>query len=1090
MSADLAALGLKLETKPLEEGIKVLDKAGIAAEKAAGKFDKASGNTDKLSESTKKVTKSTDSAAVSMQKFLAQIGAGTAMVAFIKQTVDAEVRMQKLANTLKFSTGSMESAAREMEYLKSTTQRLGLEFTSSADAYAKFSAAAKGTSIEGQKARDVFEAVSKASVVMGLSADEASGALLAISQMVSKGTVAAEELRGQLGERLPGAFQIAARAMGVTTAELGKMLQQGEVVADDFLPKFAKELNKTLGDNAESAAGSAQAQLNKLTNAWSEFKIATAQSGVMTIVLKVAEGSTDALKWFNHFVFNKGDLADAQRKNGVLENLNILRDRQKSLASSWFASDEEKKNIAQQIRNLEVQLNPNLRNPNAVPGMSAIGGGVFSPDFSPNFDSGKDSGGGWGNKPTNKATTHNYLADLVNDARDTELERIRENALEEQKQFEKNAEEKKKLMQQAASDQYADLVKLGEFDRENQIKSYEQEKDLTAKLQKQDEDAAEAKMVLIKKEADARQKLAEETTRWLTDALMRGFENGEGFVKNFRNTLSNAINTLILRPVISFIVNPIGQAISASIGGLFASGSASASTGASGSAGGALSGVSSLWSAFSGSTSGAVTSFATSGIGQMLGLSNTFTNVAGEVITSLSSVGSALATAAPYVAAAMAVFSLVGGGMFAAHVMRPKGYANTSVSSAGVSTLSSWTNGEGDVSAQAIGAGSSLGKYIMDVAKLFGGSIKEAFTIGTKYMQKYNSLGVTVGHGITKTNSDFTIDLNNKDSVTNGFARTFLDAVKMGYVKLDAYLNNFIGALKNGAVGNSGKQKNFLDQALELKALYDSFANLPPIFGKVKTAIDGMFSQDTLIRAQKMAEATKNFYNLFYSDEEKFSDLSKTLHKQLTALNVSFPDTRDGFKQLVQGIDTSTAAGTNLYESLVNLAGSMDEYFKAIDAEAANVANLAKTKRALEIQLMTSEDALAATRADELAAMDASLRPLLEQIYARQDLAKAEADAKAATDALIGSMTLLGKETFATKLDYERYQGRATSAGIIERKSTFTGDGSSVAELKAEISAMRADNNANAIANAKASQTMAKIIQRWEGDGMPAVRSV
>ena len=52
---------------------------------------------------------------------------------------------------------------------------LGLEFTSAATAYAKFSAAAKGSALEGDGARKVFEAVAKASTVMSLSADESNG---------------------------------------------------------------------------------------------------------------------------------------------------------------------------------------------------------------------------------------------------------------------------------------------------------------------------------------------------------------------------------------------------------------------------------------------------------------------------------------------------------------------------------------------------------------------------------------------------------------------------------------------------------------------------------------------------------------------------------------------------------------------------------------------------------------------------------------------------------------------------------------------------------------------------------------------------
>jgi tape measure domain-containing protein len=205
------------------------------------------------------------------------------------------VSVEKLNNTLKFSTGSAANAAKEIAYLKDTTALLGLEFQSTAIAYAKFSAASKGTALEGQKTRDIFESIAKASTVLGLSADETGGALKAIEQIISKGTVSAEELRGQLGERLPGAFQIAARAMGVTTEKLGDMLKAGELVSDEFLPKFAAELTKTLGDSPQSAAGSAQASLNRLSNSWRDFKFAIANSGVITVAITGVEAVTAGL---------------------------------------------------------------------------------------------------------------------------------------------------------------------------------------------------------------------------------------------------------------------------------------------------------------------------------------------------------------------------------------------------------------------------------------------------------------------------------------------------------------------------------------------------------------------------------------------------------------------------------------------------------------------------------------------------------------------------------------------------------------------------------------------------------------------------
>lgn len=207
-----------------------------------------------------------------------------------KAMFDASASAERLRTMLDFSTGG--NSAREIEYLRGVTQRLGLEFSSTAKAYGQFQAAAKGTALEGDKARAVFESVAKASAVMGLSADQSSGVLLALQQMISKGTVQAEELRGQLGERLPGAFQVAAKAMGVTTAELGKMLEQGQVMADDFLPKFAKALEANIGDAAEKAAGRLDASVNRVASAWDRLKQNAGDSGVSKAVAGELEAIT------------------------------------------------------------------------------------------------------------------------------------------------------------------------------------------------------------------------------------------------------------------------------------------------------------------------------------------------------------------------------------------------------------------------------------------------------------------------------------------------------------------------------------------------------------------------------------------------------------------------------------------------------------------------------------------------------------------------------------------------------------------------------------------------------------------------------
>lgn len=222
--------------------------------------------------------------------------AGLSIGVIARELLDIGMKAQALANSFKAITGSTGGATVEMQFLRREADRLGLDLYASADAYKGLAAAAKGTALEGRATRDIFVAVSEAATVLGLSADTTQGALLALQQMVSKGTVAAEELRGQLGERLPGAFQLAAKAMGVTTAELGKMLEQGKIVAEDFLPKFAKALHEQYGKAVEDATDSAVANINRLKNSWDELKLSFAKSGAFDAMIAGIKGTTSSIK--------------------------------------------------------------------------------------------------------------------------------------------------------------------------------------------------------------------------------------------------------------------------------------------------------------------------------------------------------------------------------------------------------------------------------------------------------------------------------------------------------------------------------------------------------------------------------------------------------------------------------------------------------------------------------------------------------------------------------------------------------------------------------------------------------------------------
>lgn len=196
-------------------------------------------------------------------------GAAAAMTG--KQVLDASLQMDRLNKAYATITGSSSAAQNQLDYMYDVTQRLGLQFQGTAEAAKGFFAAGKDSALKDHL-NGIFESVSMAGSALALSKDQMDGVFLALGQMISKGKVQAEELRGQLGERLPGAFDMAAKAMGVTTAKLDDMLKKGQVTAEEMLPKLAKVLHDDFAVAAAEASQGLQGQLNRLSTEWTRFQ--------------------------------------------------------------------------------------------------------------------------------------------------------------------------------------------------------------------------------------------------------------------------------------------------------------------------------------------------------------------------------------------------------------------------------------------------------------------------------------------------------------------------------------------------------------------------------------------------------------------------------------------------------------------------------------------------------------------------------------------------------------------------------------------------------------------------------------------------
>ncbi len=184
----------------------------------------------------------------------------------IGSLAQSAAEMETLKVGLQAVSGSAEKAGQDMDFVRRMAATAGVDVLEAGRAFLSLSAATKGTSVEGEVTRQVFEAVTVSMARAGKSSAETSNALQALAQMAGKGTVQMEELRGQLGEALPGALNAAAKGLGITTQELSDLVSQGKIAAEDLFPALTKGLNELYG-----TAGGAQTLSQELVNVKNAF---------------------------------------------------------------------------------------------------------------------------------------------------------------------------------------------------------------------------------------------------------------------------------------------------------------------------------------------------------------------------------------------------------------------------------------------------------------------------------------------------------------------------------------------------------------------------------------------------------------------------------------------------------------------------------------------------------------------------------------------------------------------------------------------------------------------------------------------------
>ena len=201
----------------------------------------------------------------------AAISAGVAAIAKLtigmanlsKETAKTFSEISRFETALRNVTGTEFQSA--LAAIERAVEDFNLPFKDSIQFFTQISAAANSAGFSLAETEQVFRGLAAANKALGGDTERLRGILLATTQVFSKGRVSAEELRGQIGERLAGAFSDFATASGISTAELDKNLERGEVRLEQFV-KFSEFLLKKYEEDAKKIADGPDEAGQRLAN--------------------------------------------------------------------------------------------------------------------------------------------------------------------------------------------------------------------------------------------------------------------------------------------------------------------------------------------------------------------------------------------------------------------------------------------------------------------------------------------------------------------------------------------------------------------------------------------------------------------------------------------------------------------------------------------------------------------------------------------------------------------------------------------------------------------------------------------------------
>jgi len=201
-------------------------------------------------------------------------GLGAAFALSQLNQINQQMQGQNLAMTAVM--GSKEAGAEQTAWVRNLADQIGFDFRQVGPSFNKMLASGKTSGMSTESVQNIFKGVTEYGRVMGLDNESMKGSMKAIEQMMNKGQVMSEELKGQLAERMPGAISAMAEAAGFgsdadSVAKLFKAMENGEVKSQAVMEKFAGILAERArsGGALEKAMEATAAQQGRFNNAFS-----------------------------------------------------------------------------------------------------------------------------------------------------------------------------------------------------------------------------------------------------------------------------------------------------------------------------------------------------------------------------------------------------------------------------------------------------------------------------------------------------------------------------------------------------------------------------------------------------------------------------------------------------------------------------------------------------------------------------------------------------------------------------------------------------------------------------------------------------